>query len=115
MDDAGMDDTGGDAGMDPSLLEGTEGEFEDMLNIDGMTGIAGQTASLKVQTILALQELGIVVAVALMVVLIFMLMIFAEKVWLGISDIYQKKFGSGTDEDAEDPAALVGTFKRYKN
>ena len=114
MDDMGSDDTGGgDAGMDPSLLEGQEGEFEDTMFGDGPGGKGGGSASLKVQTLLALKELGIVIAVALMVVTIFFLMIFIEKAWISMSDLYQKKVKK-VEEDVEDPAALVGTFKRYK-
>ena len=114
MDDMGSDDSGGgDAGMDPSLLEGQEGEFEDTMFDGGPGGNGGGTASLKVQTLLALKELGIVIAVALMVVIIFFLMIFIEKAWISMSDLYQKKVKK-VEEDVEDPAALVGTFKRYK-
>ena len=109
-------DMGDDSAMsDPSLLEGNEGEFEDMMMDDGLMGKGGQTASLKNQTLLALQELGIVIGVALMVCIIFMLMVFFETVCTKVTDLYQKRFGNEDEMDAEDPAALVGTFKRYKN
>ena len=46
-----------------------------------------------------------------------MLMIFVEKIWDQVMTAYQKKFGGYKENeyDVEDPAALVGTFKRYKN
>ena len=114
------DDGGGGGDMadltDPSLM----GDMD-----DGAVGVMGsgglglgnhkKLANLKVQTLLALQELGIVIAVAFMVGGIFMLMIFVEKIWDSVMTAYQKKFGGYKEDDVEDPAALVGTFKRYKN
>jgi hypothetical protein len=112
------DDTGGggdDMGdiMDPSLMDsGGDG----MMDPAGLAmGRVNKLANLKVQTLLALQELGIVVAVAFLVGGIFMLMIFVEKIWDRGMTVYQNKFGGDKSEDIEDPAALVGTFKRYKN
>ena len=117
MDDMGDDggaDTGGDM-VDPTLMEGVDGGEDVMMGMEGMSsGNGNSLANLKVQTLLALQELGIVIGVAFMVGTIFMLMIFVEKVCNGVSEVYQKKFGT-TEDDPEDPAALVGTFKRYKN
>ena len=117
------DDGGGGGDMadltDPSLM----GDMD-----DGAVGVMGsgglglgnhkKLANLKVQTLLALQELGIVIAVAFMVGGIFMLMIYLEKMSDAVMTAYQKKFGGYKEEDVEDPAkaaALVGTFKRYKN
>jgi len=117
MDDMGGDDAGGGSEvMDPSLMEG-----DDMMVGEGMGGMGPGTAAkaldLKVQTMLALQELGIVIGVAFMVATIFFIMIFVEKVCDSVNDIYQKKFHPEDQEDPEavDPASLVGTFKRYKN
>ncbi len=116
-------DTGDDGGgggdmadvMDPSLMD-IDSAGGGMMGPGGIGGGPGaKLANLKVQTLLALQELGIVVAVAFMVGGIFMLMIFVEKIWEHFMGVYQKKFGQGGAEDTEDPAALVGTFKRYKN
>jgi len=76
--------------------------------------LLGNICAMKVQTLLALQELGIVIGVAFMVGIIFMVMIYVEKFCISVCEVYQKKFGSD-EEDPEDPAALVGTFKRYKN
>ena len=111
-DMADMDDS---ALNDPSLLEGDEGEFEDIMGAGGGTGKFGQAQSLKVQTLLALQEMGIVIGVALMVGIIFFLMVALENLWNSVTEVYQKRYGDEKEEDAEDPAALVGTFKRYKN
>ena len=74
-----------------------------------------QKPSLQFQTILALQQLGLVISVVLMVATIFMVMIFLEKSWKMLIEYYNKRFGEEDVDDAEDPAALVGTFKRYKN
>ena len=118
-------DTGDDGGgggdmadvMDPSLMDIDTGGGG--LMGPGGFSLGGQKklANLKVQTLLALQELGIVIAVAFMVGGIFMLMIFVEKIWDQVMTAYQKKFGGYKENeyDVEDPAALVGTFKRYKN
>ena len=51
-----------------------------------------------------------------MVATIFLLMVFTEKLWISISSKYNKTFGKQrAEDDVEDPPALVGTFKRYKN
>ena len=118
-------DTGDDGGgggdmadvMDPSLMD-IDTAGGGLMGPGGLP-LGGQKklANLKVQTLLALQELGIVIAVAFMVGGIFMLMIFVEKIWDQVMTAYQKKFGGYKENeyDVEDPAALVGTFKRYKN
>ena len=107
MDDQSMNDA--------SLLDSIDGQEEDtMFEIDG-DGAGGRKLTLQRQTILALQELGLVIAVALMVGIIFMIMIYVEKTVNSISEYYHKRFGDQEEEDEEDPAALVGTFKRYKN
>jgi hypothetical protein len=71
-------------------------------------------AKLASQSIVAFQELGMVIGVAFLVCALFMLMIYMEKLWTStvdkLGDLCGKK-----KEDEEDPAALVGTFKRYKN
>ena len=101
--------------VDPSLMDVDIGG-EELLDSGGLGfGNQKKLANLKVQTLLALQELGIVIAVAFMVGGIFMLMIFVEKIWDQVMTAYQKKFGGYKEDDVEDPAALVGTFKRYKN
>jgi len=113
--DTGDDGGGGGDLVDPSLMDVDIGG-EELLDSGGLGfGNQKKLANLKVQTLLALQELGIVIAVAFMVGGIFMLMIFLEKIWDSVMTVYQKKFGGYKEDDVEDPAALVGTFKRYKN
>ena len=113
--DTGDDGGGGGDLVDPSLMDVDIGG-EELLDSGGLGfGNQKKLANLKVQTLLALQELGIVIAVAFMVGGIFMLMIFVEKIWDSVMTVYQKKFGGYKEDDVEDPAALVGTFKRYKN
>lgn len=113
----GGDDGGGaDMGdvLDPSLMD-LDNAGGGMMGPMGSGMGTKKMANLKVQTLLALQELGIVVAVAFMVGGIFMLMIFVEKIWDQVMTAYNKRFGAYKEDDVEDPAALVGTFKRYKN
>jgi len=56
-----------------------------------------------------------VIGVALMVGILFFLMIAVEQTFEWLGNQMSKIFGSKKSEDAEDPAALVGSFKRYKN
>ena len=119
MDDFGGGDEGGGGGeelLDPSLLEGDQGGD---INPNKALGKGGsgtrQVVNLEDQTLLALQELGIVIGVAIMVASIFMLMVFMEKLFNSVVTKYHKRFGGSHDIADEDPAQLVGTFKRYKN
>jgi len=66
------------------------------------------------QTSLALQQLGIVVGVAFMVAFLFMVMIGLEKLWDKMEASYQTMMGKPPAPEV-DPAAMVGTFSRYKN
>ena len=79
------------------------------------TSDSAQRQNLQFQTILAFQQLGLVISVVLMVAIIFMAMISLEKIWNVAFEYYNKRFGEENVDDAEDPAALVGTFKQYKN
>jgi len=67
------------------------------------------------QSILAMQQFAVLVGVALMVGILFMLNIGLDLFmdWCGekLTDLFCKK---KVVDDAENPAALVGTFKRYK-
>ena len=47
-----------------------------------------------------------------MVSFLFMVMMAVEKVWEQLNDDYKKC--SGKSQQEENPAALVGSFKRYK-
>uniref|UniRef100_A0A0K2TN58 Uncharacterized protein n=1 Tax=Lepeophtheirus salmonis TaxID=72036 RepID=A0A0K2TN58_LEPSM len=114
-----MDDGGGDdMGMDlDSLGIGSDGDDANNL-INGLNkfGNGKDSQNLQIQTLFALQELGIVIGVAFMVGLIFLLMISVEKVCDEVTMQYNRYFGAGEkNDDAENPADLVGTFKRYKN
>ena len=66
------------------------------------------------QTILAAQQLGMIVGVALLVGGGFMLMVGIELSIIWVVEKCSKLFGKQTVKDPEDPAALVGSFKRYK-
>jgi len=68
------------------------------------------------QSILAAQQFGVIVGVALLVGSLFMLMVGFEIVLQKIEDKCSKMCGRKTLQDAEapDPASLVGSFKRYK-
>lgn len=118
--DTGDDGGGGGdmaEGMDPSLMD-QDNPLGGMMGMGGAhSGMKGKMANLRVQTLLALQELGIVVAVAFLVGIIFMLMIFVEKMWDRMTSAIHRRMGgiAPIALDSENPAALVGTFKRYKN
>lgn len=100
------------------------GESEDIPDTDvGAQNVGGfpttTMATLVVrtaweQTITALQQLGIIVFVALLVGSGFMLMVGIELAlgwcWERLTDM----MGTKKKEDPENPAALVGSFKRYK-
>ena len=66
------------------------------------------------QTILAAQQLGIIVGVALLVGGGFMLMVWIELSIIWVVEKCSKRFGKQIVKDPEDPAALVGSYKRYK-
>ena len=56
-----------------------------------------------------------VIGVALLVGVLFFLMIAVEQAFEWLGNQCSKTFGSKSSKDPEDPAALVGSFKRYKN
>ena len=66
------------------------------------------------QTVLAAQQLGIIVGVALLVGGGFMLMVGIELSMIWVVEKCSQLLGTQTVKDPEDPAALVGSFKRYK-
>ena len=57
----------------------------------------------------------LVVGVCLMVGILFFLMIAVEQAYDWILGKMKKVVGTKKTEDPEDPASLVGSFKRYKN
>ena len=74
--------------------------------------------NLKAETLLALVELGVIAAVFMMVAAVYIAMIGAEAGLGKGKRAYRRRFGSPDDEErcaVLDPAARVGTFKRYKN
>ena len=73
-----------------------------------------QKRSVWDQTVLAAQQLGIIVGVALLVGGGFMLMVGIELSTIWVVEKLSKLLGTQTVKDPEDPAALVGSFKRYK-
>jgi len=92
--------------------------------VNGGRGKGGQTTSkpavveknLGEQTVQAALQFGVLVAVALMVGILFMLNIWAELCFDAIVEKICDCVGTKAEPDIEeqDPAALVGTFKRYK-
>jgi len=112
MGDMGDEGGGEDVadGLDPALMgEGGPGgiggiQFPGSLN----------RAKLASQSIVAVQELGMIIGVAFLVGILFMLMIYLEKLRTAVFDKMSEWCGK-KKKDEEDPAALVGTFKRYKN
>ena len=120
--DMGADDGGGGGEdmneVDPSLIDLAAGDGA--MGKDGLLGGMGAGGlsameTLKLQTVMALQELGIVIGVAFLVGSIFMLMVYTEKAFNILVVKFNKKFGHGNPDEEADPAALVGTFKRCKN
>jgi hypothetical protein len=112
MGDMG-DEGGGDDvsdGLDPAMMgEGGPGGGGGILLPGNMN-----RAKLASQSIVAIQELGMVIGVAFLVGILFMLMIYLEKLWTSVIDRLSGMCGR-TKKDEENPADLVGTFKRYKN
>ena len=80
----------------------------------GVVGGDPQKRSVWDQTVLAAQQLGIIVGVALLVGGGFMLMVGIELSTIWVVEKLSKLLGTQTVKDPEDPAALVGSFKRYK-
>jgi len=69
------------------------------------------------QSILAMQQFAVLVGVAMMVIILFILNIWLDMLldWIseGLTNLFCKKKVK-VSIDAENPAAIVGTFKRYK-
>jgi len=75
---------------------------------------APTVASMGEQSLLAAQQLGIIVGVALLVGGGFMLMVGVEMGVDWLCERISRMCGKAAPKDPEDPAALVGSFKRYK-
>jgi len=104
QDDGGMD-------MDLESMNAPEGDAVE--DEGGPKGKLNKLTAIQ-QTSLALQQLGIVIGVAFMVAFLFMVMIGLEKLWDKMEESYRNFRGKGPAPEV-DPAALVGTFSRYKN
>jgi len=101
LDDSSLGLDGGDGGMEESE--------------DGEVGTETfVTLTYVQQTAQAVQQMAVVIGVVFLVGFLFMGMIAIEKMWEFVETKYNEHFGI-VEEDEEDPAALVGTFKRYKN
>ena len=119
----GQDDAGADLDME-SMMGDTGG--------GGAEQVGGKAAVVLTQieqTTRALQQLGIILSrlrrqgdrvqiifvtgVAFLVSFLFMVMMAVEKTWEQLMKSYENCEGKGQGQE-EDPAALVGTFKRYK-
>eukprot|EP00092_Neocalanus_flemingeri_P051408 GFUD01059780.1.p1 GENE.GFUD01059780.1~~GFUD01059780.1.p1 ORF type:complete len:104 (+),score=31.16 GFUD01059780.1:89-400(+) len=103
-----MDEMGGE--------EDTGGTDIDMAGPDIVTTVSAtlQKMSSWEQSVLAAQQLGIIVGVCLLVGGGFMLMVWVELSCIWAVEKCSNAFGKQTVKDPEDPASLVGSFKRYK-
>jgi len=95
-----MESMGLDSGGGANKLSGQEGN-----NLPELTYIEQSTR--------ALQQLALVIGVAFMVGVFFLVMVGCEKVCDKIEEKYKQTQGQNAQQEL-DPAALVGTFKRYK-
>jgi len=77
--------------------------------------MGGKGASLLQGTNLAIQQFSIIVGVALLVGILFFAMIAIELTMDWFLTKLSEKCCKKKHSDEEDPAALVGSFKRYKN
>jgi len=100
QDDAGADTTGS-SGKGPNSSNKNDNK---------------QTKTIAEQTIQAALQFGVLVGVALMVGILFMLNVGADLLYTAICDKYTSAFSKHKPVDIEDqdPASLVGSFKRYK-
>merc|ERR1719233_2560064 len=69
--------------------------------------------SFSEESVLALKQLGVIIGVCFMVGSLFMLMVGVEILWGKVEEKYQEVTGK-QEEPEKDPAALVGTFSRYR-
>ncbi len=112
MGDMGDEGGGEDVsdGLDPAMMgEAGTGGGGGLLLPGNMN-----RAKLAAQSIVAIQEFGMVIGVGLLVGTLFFLMIYLEKLTTFLSEKFHNVCGNGS-KDEENPADLVGTFKRYKN
>jgi len=112
---AAQDDFGGgdDAGADMDLesMTGGDGGGQDSKNAANKKKLGEK--SFSEESILALQQLGVIIGVCFMVGSLFMLMVGVEILCGKMEEKYQEMTGKSHDIE-KDPASLVGTFSRYK-
>lgn len=95
---------------------------ESALGGDVMESLNGAGSGLKPtpaatygqMSVLAAQQLGVILGVCLLVGGLFMMMIGLDIFMEWMDEQWTKHCGKKKVKDPEDPAALVGSFKRYK-
>eukprot|EP00092_Neocalanus_flemingeri_P061994 GFUD01074716.1.p1 GENE.GFUD01074716.1~~GFUD01074716.1.p1 ORF type:complete len:138 (+),score=37.25 GFUD01074716.1:201-614(+) len=107
QDDFGGDDAGADMDLE-SMMGGDSGA-----PADKEVEVEVEPKSFTEESILALQQLGLIIGVAFMVMFGFMVMVGVEKLVEKMGEKYQAMTGKKQPEE-KDPASLVGTFSRYK-
>lgn len=128
-DDAGADTTGADAtsdmmDRDPGIVNPERNQNSGLdIPSTNSKGKGGKNKdkpmeqkSIRQITIDAAMQFGVLVGVALMVGLLFFFMVWADMLYTSLSDKFTAKFAvhKPVDIEDQDPATLVGTFKRYK-
>jgi len=132
QDDPGSDGTGNDAtndmlDQDPNTLNPQKNQMSgNNVPSTRSSGKGGPNSANKKdqqpnktiaeQTLQAALQFGVLVGVALMVGILFMLNVGADLLYTAICDKYTSAFSKHKPVDIEDqdPASLVGSFKRYK-
>jgi len=135
QDDAGADTSGNDAtndmmDQDPNVVNPQKNQNSGFNIPDTIMDNQGSrknkggkdkkedetTKSIAHQTVQAALQFGVLVGVALMVGILFMINVWADMLYTSIVERFQQKFSKNPPVDIEnqDPATLVGSFKRYK-
>jgi len=130
QDDAGADTSGNDAtndmmDQDPNVVNPQKNQnsgfnipdTRSRKNKGGKDKKEDETTkSIAHQTVQAALQFGVLVGVALMVGILFMINVWADMLYTSIVERFQQKFSKNPPVDIEnqDPATLVGSFKRYK-
>jgi len=131
QDDPGSDSTGNDAtndmlDHDPNTINPQKNQMSGNNNPTTRSSGKGPNSvgkkdqppnkTIAEQTLQAALQFGVLVGVALMVGVLFMLNVGADLLYTAICDKYTEAFSKHKPVDIEDqdPASLVGSFKRYK-
>jgi hypothetical protein len=119
-DDASQDTGQDTAASDPNLVNTPKNEGygrnvqTSLRKTSPMKSVTVQQLTIAEQSMLAMQQFGILVGVALLVGILFALNIGLELLFDAICEKCEDMFGAKKIHKVENPAALVGTFKRYK-